>query len=358
MTDAGSGQAPAGPPSIPEDRPWLKGANAFVRNTLWPWIERHDAAYVPPGGKGARLGRRFAIAVPVTGLALFVSSVAIDFDSGTGVTLFATGILLLLASPLISLFGAALITDLVSPKPQASQGIEKGAVALVAEFLGFSLEPGEAPDRYSARRLPRDAEQDAFAASVNSVGAIVGIRVDPVSACWSDRLVTNRFGPAMTVWQLSAGGFSGIAVRIPTRRVRAEDRVFGVAVGKKYLGIDAEPSDFVTAGYSPVVLESESFRRSFETYATDQVAARRLLTPAVMPRLEAATATIDIRCRNAFFLFADGHLSLLFDIPGDPFDYEYEETLTSGDAITRIFAEISALLDIAESLQVHTTTRL
>lgn len=356
MTDAGTGQLPAGPPTIPEDRPWLKGANAFVRNTLWPRIERHGADYVPPDPKGARLGGLFMIAVPLTGLVLFVVSLIGDFDLDTGSTIFGAGLLLMIAGPVIGILGGRLITGLVSPKPVFSMDLEKGVVALVAEFLGFSFQPGEKPGCLRVRRLLRDADQDAFAATVNTVGTFFGIHVDPATALWSDRLATSRFGPPMTAWELSAGGFGGIAVRIPTRRVAADDSVFGVALGKEEGGLAVSRSRVEGAGYLPVVLESESFRRAFETYSKDQVAARRLLTPAVMPRLEAAVATI--QCSKAMYLFADGHLSLLFDVAGDPFDYLYDETLASGDAVRRIFAEISALLDIAESLKIDSTTRL
>ncbi|SDF43884.1 DUF3137 domain-containing protein [Thalassobaculum litoreum] len=341
-------QVPVGRmPAIAEDRPWLKGARVFVQQTLWPGLEALDADY--PGREKPDYRKRYLQAATFFGcfVAAVLGSAAIH--PFLAFPVFLGGI--------ISLFVIGALMGSGQPAEQVAKAraMEKRVVADIAGFLGFTYRPdatGEAAG---------DARADLRDAGV--------LPYEPEHCHWSEGLRVTGDGYAADVWDLVVSQygpevrdqntpFEGMAVRIAPTRKQIAGNVVGIgrqtffrrATGPVWIGSGERPE------YEPVDLESLEFEQRFTVFATDQVGARYLLTPAFMARLVGMTEVVG--CDAAHFVCVDSHLTLLFDTRSDPFEIGNGKTLCDAASVERVFAELSSILDLAEALNLDSRTRV
>ncbi|WPZ34658.1 DUF3137 domain-containing protein [Thalassobaculum sp. OXR-137] len=341
-------QTPTGRlPHIAEDRPWLKGVRPFVRQTLWPKMQALQEQY--PGRQKPDYRKRYIQAATFFGgfvVAVFGSAAIHPF---LAFPVFIGGI--------VGLFviGAAMSSGQSAERVAKARAMEKQVVADIAGFLGFSYRPdstGEEAD--DARSDLRDAGMLPYA---------------PEHCHWSEGLHVEGEGYSADVWDLvvSEHGpevrdqntpFEGMVVRIALTRKEIAGDVVGVgrrtffrkATGPVWIGTDERPA------FRPVDLESLDFEERFTVFATDQIGARYLLTPAFMERLVKMTEVIGYDA--AHFVCVDSHLTLLFDTRADPFEIGDGKTLCEPVSVERVFAELSGILDLGEALNLDSRTRV
>lgn len=341
-------QAPTGRlPSIVEDRPWLNGARAFVQQTLWPRMAALDRDY--PGREKPDYRKRYLHAATFFGgfiVAVFGSAAIHPF---LAFPVFIGGI--------IGLFVIGAVTGSRQPAEQVAKAraMEKQVVAEIAGFLGFTYLPDAT-----------GAAADGARADLREAGVLP---YPPEHSHWSEGLHVEGEGYAADVWDLVVSQFGeavrdpntpfeGIVVRIALTRKRIDGDVVGIgrqrffrkATGPVWTGTDERPE------YQPVDLESLEFEDRFTVFATDQVGARYLLTPAFMGRLVRMTDVIGFDA--AHFVCVDSHLTLLFDTRANPFEIGDGRTLCEAAPVERVFAELSGILDLAEALKLDSRTRV
>jgi hypothetical protein len=335
------------PPSIAEDRPWLKGARAFVRGTLWPKIQALDATY--EGRDRPDYRKRYIHAATFFGGFILVVLGSATIHPLMVFPVFFLGIIVMFV------IGAVTGSGQPAERVAKAKAIEKRVVSDIAGFLGFTYLPDAAGAAAAAARADlRDAGMLPY---------------DPEQSHWSEGLHRDGDGYAVDVWDLVVSQygpdvrdqntpFEGLVVRIaPTRKTIGGDLVgigrrtfFRKATGPVWIGTDERPD------FQPVDLESAEFEERFTVYATDQVGARYLLTPAFMERLVEMTGIIG--CDAAHFVCVDSHLTLLFDTRSDPFEIGDGKTLCAPESVERVFADLSSILDLAEALKLDCKTRV
>lgn len=334
-------------PNIAEDRPWLKGARLFVQQALWPKMEALQAEY--PGRHKPDYRKRY-----VQAATFFGGFVVVVFGSAAIHPFLALPVFLL---GIITMFVIGARTDPKQPAEQVAKAraMEKQVVADIAGFLGFTyLSDASGEAAVDARVDLRDAGVLPY---------------EPQHCHWSEGLHVEGGGYSVDVWDLVVSQygaevrdqnapFEGMAVRIAlTRKAIAGDVVgigrrsfFRKAVGPVWVGTQERPE------FQPVDLEADAFEQRFTVFATDQVGARYLLTPAFMERLVRMTEVIGYDA--AHFVCVDSHLTLLFDTRSNPFEIGDGKTLCEAESVERVFAELSSILDLAEALNLDSRTRV
>lgn len=334
-------------PHVAEDRPWLSGARSFVQRTLWPKMQALDAEY--PGRVKPNYRRRYIHAATFFGC--FVVAV---FGSAAIHPFLAFPVFL---GGMIALFVIGALTGSREPAAQTARALamEKQVVADIAGFLGFAYLPAATgPAADAARTDLRNAGVLPYA---------------PEHCHWSEGFRISDDGYTADVWDLvvSEHGaevrdqntpFEGMVVRVAlTRKEIAGDVVglgrqsfFRKATGPVWIGTGERPD------FAPVTLESPAFADRFTVFATDQVGARYLLTPAFMERLVGMTDVIG--CDAVHFVCVDSHLTLLFDTRANPFEIGDVTTLCEPGSVERVFSELSSVLDLAEALNLDSRSRV
>jgi hypothetical protein len=100
----------------------------------------------------------------------------------------------------------------------------------------------------------------------------------------------------------------------------------------------------------PTVLEDPSFASAFETWTTDQVEARYVLSPSLMERLTA----LERRFPRLRALFADGELLLLLPSGYDRFETSLLVGARSRAQIESFVKNVRACLDVVDALALNT----
>lgn len=340
------------PPSLREDRPWLEGANAFVRDRLWPELRRLQADY-PTRIKVDERREYWTVA------GFFFAGVFLTF------VLAAAGSMLAFLMVPAMIVGFIVAGTIVSRKraaratqEAAARAMEKQVVGQVAGFLGFDY-----------RETPAEEQVAEVKERMRAVGLFEGVlKGEGKDGFWTDQMAFEHETFALTAWDVLYSGhdvpvrtinalFEGLAVLIPLRCKRIDAEVVGYGRGAGYEAAHVAMLDLdrrLPDGFQPVELESPVFRRTFDIRATDQVAARYLLTPAFMGRLVEAGTVMEAKATH--LAFADGALLLLFHTRRDPFEFGSGASLLEPEAVRRLFAELSALLDLADVLALEVET--
>lgn len=120
------------------------------------------------------------------------------------------------------------------------------------------------------------------------------------------------------------------------------------AIGNFFKGMDKEQR---------IHLEDPRFEKLFAVYATDQVEARYLLTPALMERIMALAEHIGQKSVEMAFL--DDHLLLSIRVTKDQFEGGgMFQSMTDAARIEELLKEICLVYDVIDTLKINIKTRV
>ena len=113
---------------------------------------------------------------------------------------------------------------------------------------------------------------------------------------------------------------------------------------------------FLSGNFERVILEDPAFESKYNTYSTDQIGARYMLTSAFMARFEdIKTAFI---AKNIRAEFKDDKLSILIHVDKDMFQMGNITKETTFKTFTTMLDEIYSVLSLSEQLNLDSKTGL
>lgn len=108
--------------------------------------------------------------------------------------------------------------------------------------------------------------------------------------------------------------------------------------------------------FEQVVLENVNFENKYNTYSTDQIEARYLLTTAFISRFE--DIKMAFTAKNIRAEFKDDKLSILIEVDKDMFQMGSITRETTFKTFSTMLDEIYSVLTLAEQLNLDSETRL
>lgn len=318
---------------INEDRPYLKGFNAFYAREIEGWLHEQEQK------RAAAIKRRNSWYVIAAAASAGVIAISFFFPAERTYFWVAAGIVG---------FGCfAMAQHQVSG---LSAQVKQFLIGKIASFLNLDADPSASTFAFQRfRQLGILPSFDRHALSDQLTGTHDGVSLLMAEAKLEERRQ-----------QRTKTGTRTYYVRVffgPLMRFSFPKTFHGQTVICKDHGQLFNWMGGVGRTGDRVALESPDFERHFQVYSTDQVEARYLLTPIFMERLldmKAQLGNADVRAA-----FVDGHLYLSADTRENRFEVGSLSTpLADPDRISRILDDFRSVLDVIETLNLNSNTKI